>query len=60
LQPALKSFLLADVSDDEQVNAWCSRARPLWKVDVLMNVAGRRAHQDFWDISYEEWHKTLR
>ena len=24
-----------------------------------MSVAGRRAHQDFWEISYEEWHKTF-
>jgi 3-oxoacyl-[acyl-carrier protein] reductase len=29
------------------------------KIDVLMCVAGRRAHQDFWEISYEEWHKTF-
>ena len=28
-------------------------------VDVLMSVAGRRAHQDFWQISLEEWHKTF-
>ena len=24
-----------------------------------MSVAGRRAHRDFWEISYEEWHKTF-
>jgi 3-oxoacyl-[acyl-carrier protein] reductase len=24
-----------------------------------MSVAGRRAHQDFWEISVEEWHKTF-
>lgn len=24
-----------------------------------MCVAGRRAHQDFWEISVEEWHKTF-
>ena len=52
--------LLADVSDHEQVNALAQRGlEHFGKVDVLMSVAGRRAHQNFWEISYEEWHKTF-
>ena len=52
--------LLADVSDHEQVNRMVQQGLDHFgKVDVLMSVAGRRAHQDFWDISYEEWHKTF-
>lgn len=52
--------LLCDVSDHEQVNRIVQQGiGHFGKVDVLMNVAGRRAHQDFWEISYEEWHKTF-
>jgi NAD(P)-dependent dehydrogenase (short-subunit alcohol dehydrogenase family) len=52
--------LLADVSDPEQVDALARRGlEHFGKVDVLMSVAGRRAHQNFWEISVEEWHKTF-
>ncbi len=52
--------LLADVSDHEQVNRMVQQGLAHFgSVDVLMSVAGRRAHQDFWEISYEEWHKTF-
>jgi 3-oxoacyl-[acyl-carrier protein] reductase len=52
--------LLADVSDHEQVNRLVGHAAGHFgKIDVLMCCAGRRAHQDFWQISYEEWHRTF-
>jgi 3-oxoacyl-[acyl-carrier protein] reductase len=52
--------LLADVSDHEQVNRLVKQgADKFGKIDVLMCCAGRRAHQDFWQISYEEWHRTF-
>lgn len=52
--------LLADVSEHEQVNRVVKQGLDHFgQVDVLMCVAGRRAHQDFWEISYEEWHKTF-
>jgi NAD(P)-dependent dehydrogenase (short-subunit alcohol dehydrogenase family) len=52
--------LLADVSDNEQVeNVVHKGLAHFGKLDVLMCVAGRRAHQDFWQISVEEWHKTF-
>jgi 3-oxoacyl-[acyl-carrier protein] reductase len=52
--------LLADVSDHEQVNRLVGQAAGHFgKIDVLMCCAGRRAHQDFWQISYEEWHRTF-
>ena len=52
--------LLCDVSDHEQVNRMVQQELDHFgKIDVLMSVAGRRAHQDFWDISYEEWHRTF-
>src|SRR5262249_29254306 len=52
--------LLADLSEHEQVNRLVQQGLDHFgKVDVLMSVAGRRAHQDFWQISYEEWHKTF-
>ena len=52
--------LLCDVSDHEQVNRMVQQGLDHFgHVDVLMSVAGRRAHQDFWEISYEEWHKTF-
>jgi NAD(P)-dependent dehydrogenase (short-subunit alcohol dehydrogenase family) len=52
--------LLADVSDHEQVdNVVREGLNHFGKIDTLMCVAGRRAHQDFWKISVEEWHKTF-
>jgi NAD(P)-dependent dehydrogenase (short-subunit alcohol dehydrogenase family) len=52
--------LLADVSEPEQVNTMVKQALGHFgRIDVLMGVAGRRAHQDFWEISLEEWHKTF-
>lgn len=52
--------LLCDVSEHEQVNRMVQQGLSHFgHVDVLMNVAGRRAHQDFWEISLEEWHKTF-
>ena len=52
--------LLGDLSEYEQVNALVKRGLDHFgKVDVLMSVAGRRAHQHFWEISVEEWHKTF-
>ena len=52
--------LLADVSEHEQVSRLAKQALDHFgRIDVLMSVAGRRAHQDFWEISLEEWHKTF-
>src|SRR5688500_601923 len=52
--------LLCDVSDHEQVERTVRQALQHFDhIDVLMSVAGRRAHQDFWEISYEEWHRTF-
>src|SRR5215213_1273495 len=52
--------LLCDVSDHGQVNRMVEQALSHFgHVDVLMSVAGRRAHQNFWEISVEEWHKTF-
>jgi 3-oxoacyl-[acyl-carrier protein] reductase len=52
--------LLADVSEPEQVTRMVKQALDHFRrIDVLMGVAGRRAHQDFWEISLEEWHKTF-
>ena len=52
--------LLCDVSDHEQVETTVQKGLSHFgKLDVLMCVAGRRAHQDFWEISFEEWHKTF-
>ena len=52
--------LLADVSEHEQVSRMVQQALGHFgRIDVLMGVAGRRAHQDFWEISVEEWHKTF-
>jgi 3-oxoacyl-[acyl-carrier protein] reductase len=52
--------LLADVSDHEQVNGLVRQgSEKFGRIDVLMCCAGRRAHQDFWQISYEEWHRTF-
>src|SRR5688572_32614884 len=52
--------IMADVSDHKQVEALVQKGLDRFgKIDVLMSCAGRRAHQDFWQISYEEWHKTF-
>ena len=52
--------VLADVSEHEQVSRLAKQALDHFgRIDVLMSVAGRRAHQDFWEISLEEWHKTF-
>ena len=52
--------LLADVSNHEEVNRMVELGLDRFgKVDVLVNVAGRRPHQDFWEISYEEWHRVF-
>lgn len=52
--------LLCDVSDHAQVHDMVRQGLDHFgHVDVLMNVAGRRAHQNFWEISLEEWHKTF-
>ncbi len=52
--------LLADLSEHEQVNRLVAQGTDQFgKIDVLMCCAGRRAHQDFWQISYEEWHRTF-
>jgi 3-oxoacyl-[acyl-carrier protein] reductase len=52
--------LLCDVSDHAQVEAMVRQGLAHFgHVDVLMSVAGRRAHQNFWEISVEEWHRTF-
>ena len=52
--------LLADVSEPGQVDAMVKQALGHYgRIDVLMSVAGRRAHQDFWEITLDEWHKTF-
>lgn len=52
--------LLADVSEHEQVSRMVEQALGHFgRIDVLMSCAGRRTHQDFWEISLEEWHKTF-
>jgi NAD(P)-dependent dehydrogenase (short-subunit alcohol dehydrogenase family) len=52
--------MLADVSDNAQVEGVVGKGLAHFgRLDVLMCVAGRRAHQDFWQISVEEWHRTF-
>jgi NAD(P)-dependent dehydrogenase (short-subunit alcohol dehydrogenase family) len=52
--------LLADVSEHEQASRMARQALGHFgRIDVLMSCAGRRAHQDFWEISLEEWHSTF-
>lgn len=52
--------LLCDVSEHEQVDRMVPQGLDHFgQIDVLMCVAGRRAHQDFWEISIKEWHKTF-
>src|SRR3954467_12339620 len=52
--------LLGDLADYEQVNGMVQKGFDRFgKIDVLMSCAGRRAHQDFWQISVEEWRKTF-
>ena len=51
---------MADVSDHVQVERLVQQGLDRFgQIDVLMSCAGRRAHQDFWEISYEEWDKTF-
>ena len=51
---------LCDVSEHAQVERAVKQGLDHFGgIDVLMCVAGRRAHQDFWEISLEEWHKTF-
>jgi NAD(P)-dependent dehydrogenase (short-subunit alcohol dehydrogenase family) len=51
---------LCDVSENDQVEQLVKRGLDHFgRIDVLMCTAGRRAHQDFWQISLEEWHKTF-
>src|SRR5687768_17404273 len=48
--------LLGDLSDHERVNAMVKQGLERFgQIDVLMSCAGRRAHQHFWEISYEGW-----
>ena len=52
--------IMADVSDHAQVERLVQQGLDRFgQIDVLMCCTGRRAHQDFWQISYEEWHKTF-
>lgn len=52
--------LWGDLAEHEQVERIVKQGLDhLGQIDILMSVAGRRAHQDFWQISYEEWHKTF-
>lgn len=52
--------VLGDLGEPEQVSRLVQQGIDHFgRIDVLMCVAGRRAHQDFWDISLEEWHKTF-
>ena len=52
--------LLGDLGEYDQVDALVKQGlESFGKIDVLMSVAGRRAHQHFWQISVEEWHKTF-
>lgn len=52
--------VLGDLSEHAQVDDIVKRGiAHFGRIDVLMSVIGRRAHQDFWQISVEEWHKTF-
>ena len=52
--------IMADVSDHQQVERLVQQGLDRFgQIDVLMSCTGRRAHQDFWQISYEEWDKTF-
>ena len=47
--------LMADVSDHGQVERLVQQGLDRFgQIDVLMHCTGRRAHQDFWQISYAE------
>ena len=51
---------LCDVSENDQVERTTRQGLDHFaKIDVLACTAGRRAHQDFWEISVEEWRKTF-
>jgi len=52
--------MIADVSEPDQVDDAVKKGLSHFgKLDVLMCTAGRRAHQDFWRISIDEWLKTF-
>ena len=52
--------IMSDVSDHAQVERLVQQGLDRFgQIDVLMSCTGRRAHQDFWQISYEEWDKTF-
>src|SRR5688572_28440519 len=52
--------IMADVSDHGQVERLVQQGIDRFgQIDVLMSCAGRRAHQDFGQISYEECDKTF-
>jgi len=52
--------LLADVSEPDQVDSMVKKGlEHFGKIDILGCIAGRRTHQDFWDISVEEWLKVF-
>lgn len=52
--------LLCDVSEHGEVERTVRQGLDHFgQIDVLMSVAGRRMHQDFWEISVEEWHRTF-
>lgn len=52
--------LLCDLAEHTEVERVTRQALDHFgRVDVLTCVAGRRAHQDFWQVSLEEWHKTF-
>ena len=52
--------IMADVSDHQQVERLVQQGLDRFgQIDTLMCCTGRRAHQDFWQISYEEWDKTF-
>jgi 3-oxoacyl-[acyl-carrier protein] reductase len=51
---------LCDVAENDQVEPMVKQALDRYgRIDVLACTAGRRAHQDFWQISIEEWRKTF-
>ena len=51
---------LCDVSENDQVERMVKQGlEHFGRIDALVCTAGRRAHQDFWEISVEEWRKTF-
>ena len=52
--------LMGELSEQDQAEKLVKQGLDHFgKLDVLMHCAGRRAHQDFWEISADEWHKTF-